>query len=110
MTDLRRTTVRGFSWTGMAQGAGYLIQVGALGLVVRHLSEPSRAFGTEVAAATIVGLGILASEMGLGRALIQKRDAREAHLAAAFWMGLFISCSLAALLYLTARLWGGLFF
>ncbi len=110
MTDLRRTTVRGFSWTGLAQGAGYLIQVGALGLVVRHLSEPSRAFGTEVAAATIVGLGILASEMGLGRALIQKRDAREAHLAAAFWMGLFISCSLAALLYLTARFWGGLFF
>ena len=110
MTDLRRTTVRGFSWTGLAQVAGYLIQVGALGLVVRHLSEPSRAFGTEVAAATIVGLGILASEMGLGRALIQKRDAREAHLAAAFWMGLFISCSLAALLYLTARFWGGLFF
>lgn len=110
MTDLRRTTVRGFSWTGLAQGAGYLIQVGALGLAVRHLSEPSRAFGTEVAAATIVGLGILASEMGLGRALIQKRDAREAHLAAAFWMGLFISCSLAALLYLTARFWGGLFF
>ena len=110
MTDLRRTTVRGLSWTGLAQGAGYLIQVGALGLVVRHLSEPSRAFGTEVAAATIVGLGILASEMGLGRALIQKRDAREAHLAAAFWMGLFISCSLTALLYLTARFWGGLFF
>ncbi len=110
MTDLRRTTVRGFSWTGLAQGAGYLIQVGALGLAVRHLSEPSRAFGTEVAAATIVGLGILAAEMGLGRALIQKRDAREAHLAAAFWMGLCFTCSLAALLYLTARFWGGLFF
>ncbi|MDE2888009.1 MAG: lipopolysaccharide biosynthesis protein [Gemmatimonadota bacterium] len=110
MTDLRRTAVRGFSWTGLAQGSGYLIQVGALGLVVRHLSEPSRAFGTEVAAATLVGVGILASEMGLGRALIQKRDAYEAHLAAAFWMGLAISCTLAALLYLTARFWGGLFF
>ena len=110
MTDLRRTTVRGFSWTGLAQGVGYLIQLGALGLAVRHLSEPSRAFGTEVAAATIVGVGILAAEMGLGRALIQKRDAREAHLAAAFWTGLCVSCSLAALLYLTARFWGGFFF
>ncbi len=110
MTDLRRTTVRGFSWTGLAQGSGYLIQVGALGVAVRHLSEPSRAFGTEVAAATIVGVGILSAEMGLGRALIQKRDAHGAHLAAAFWMGLCISCSLAALLYLTARFWGGLFF
>ncbi len=110
MTDLRRTTVRGFSWTGLAQGVGYLVQVGALGLAVRHLSNPSQAFGTEVAAATIVGVGILAAEMGLGRALIQKRDAHGAHLAAAFWMGLCISFLLAFLLYLTARFWGGLFF
>lgn len=110
MTDLRRATVRGFSWTGLAQGAGYLIQVGALGLAVRHLTEPSRAFGTEVAAATIVGVGILVAEMGLGRALIQKRDAAEAHLAAAFWMGLIVSCSLAALFYLTARFLGEFFF
>lgn len=110
MTDLRRATVRGFSWTGLAQGAGYLVHVGALGLVVRHLSEPSRAFGTEVAAATIAGVGVLASEMGLGRALIQKRDAHGAHLAAAFWMGLIVSCPLAVLLVLTARFWGGFFF
>ena len=67
---LRLATVRGISWTGLAQGAGYLVTVGTLGLAARYLRP--RDFGAEAAVAAVVGVWVIAADLGLGRALVQR--------------------------------------
>lgn len=105
---LRLATVRGISWTGLAQGTGYLVTVGALGLAARYLRP--RDFGAEAAVAVVVGVWVIAADLGLGRALVQRRDLTPSHLAAALWIGLITSCFSAVLLWQTARFWSRLFF
>ena len=105
---LRLATVRGISWTGLAQGTGYLVTVGALGLAARYLRP--RDFGAEAAVAVVVGIWVIAADLGLGRALVQRRDLTPSHLAAALWIGLITSCFSAVLLWQTARFWSRLFF
>ncbi len=105
--DLRRATVRGASWTGLAQGAGYLITIGTVGLAARYLQFQD--FGSEIAATTVVGVWVIAADLGLGRALVQRRDLKPSHLAAAFWTGLSASCLFAFLLWQTAWIWSRLF-
>ena len=105
--DLRASTVRGLSWTGAAQVFGYLIQIGALGIAARNLH--ARAFGAEIAAATVVGIGTIAADLGLGRALVQRRDLNPGHLAAAFWLALGSATILAGLLSYSSEMWGQIF-
>jgi O-antigen/teichoic acid export membrane protein len=108
MSDgLRGATLRGLSWTGMAQVFGYLIQIGALGVAARHLK--AQEFGAEIAAATVVGLGTIAADLGLGRALVQRRELRPGHMAAAFWLALCAASIFALLLSFSSEFWGEVF-
>ncbi|MDA0746820.1 MAG: oligosaccharide flippase family protein, partial [bacterium] len=104
---LRKTTVRGASWTGLAQAAGYVVTLGSLGLATRYLE--TSAFGVEAAVLTVIGMGTILADLGTGRALVQRPDLRDAHLVAAFWIGLFSSSILALLVWQTAGFWERLF-
>ncbi|MDP6776796.1 MAG: lipopolysaccharide biosynthesis protein [Candidatus Latescibacteria bacterium] len=107
-TGLRAAMVRGVSWTGLAQVFGYAASLVAIGASARYLE--ARAFGIEAAAAVVVGVWTIAADLGLGRALVQRRDVVASHLTGAFWVGLAGSLLCAALLWGTARFWSGLFF
>ena len=107
-TDLRATMVRGISWTGLAQVFGYVVSLAAIGVSARYLE--AQAFGVEAAAAVVVGVWTIAADLGLGRALVQRREVKATHLAGAFWVGSAGSLICAGLLWCTARFWSGLFF
>ena len=74
-SSLTGRVARGLSWTGVAQVADYLITLAALAVLARLLSPAD--FGAQAAAAVVIGVALMVSDLGLGSALIQAPSLRR---------------------------------
>lgn len=83
----------------LAQG---LLQLG-VGILLARLLPPSD-FGIVGMAMVVIGLALLMSDLGLGPAVVQRRDLTERHLRVAFTAAILTGGAIAALLALLAPL------
>jgi O-antigen/teichoic acid export membrane protein len=88
-TPLRRQVGRGLLWLGGAQAAQMVVQVAVLATLAR-LVRPSE-FGVVTAALAAIALSEVFADSGIGAALIQRRDATEAHIRVAFTLTLALA-------------------
>jgi PST family polysaccharide transporter len=92
---LDRSLVHGLAWTGAAKWATQLLSWLSM-LVVARLLTPAD-FGLVGAAAVYLGLVNLVSELGLGGAIVQRRDLTEDQIARLGGMSVVFGFLLAAL-------------
>ncbi len=94
-----------WSWSGQV-----LKQVGQIGIVMvlaRWLTPAD--FGRVAMIGVVTGFLSLFGELGIGPALIQKRELQKAHLAAAFWGSLVAGLVLMLLLMVSAPAVGAIY-
>jgi O-antigen/teichoic acid export membrane protein len=104
--SLAGRTVRAGRWrlaSSLVQGG---LQFGVGVLLARLL--PPEDFGLVVLALVVVGLGTMASEMGLTPAIVQRRPLTGRHLRVAFTAAVAAGCGAAALLWALAPAVGAL--
>lgn len=86
-------------WKFLSQGMTYGVQI-VTGIVLARLLMP-KDFGVLGMATMVTGLVQIFQDLGMGQALVQRREVEQRHVAAAFWgtlvMGLLL-CGLAALI------------
>lgn len=95
-----RQTLHGVAWTAVARGVAQASSFVVITVLARLL-EPAD-FGLIGMAAVVSGFLSLLGELGLGAALVQRRDLDERHRSSAFWLSLLSGAVLALLLVLAA--------
>lgn len=96
--SLTTRTVRGFVWIFTGTVSQALLQIVSMVLLARLLTPAE--FGSATAAALVVGLTQLVSQLGVGPALVQRRTLTDAEVSAAFAFSVVLSLLLAGLLHL----------
>ncbi|MDH3242541.1 MAG: oligosaccharide flippase family protein, partial [Alphaproteobacteria bacterium] len=106
--DLKRLSVRGGAISLAAQGVLFLLQMISL-IVLARLLAPGD-FGLLAIAAFVTGFLAVFGDLGLGNAIIQRRDLNDDQLSSLFWINLaacfLLAVAAAALSPLVARLFG----
>lgn len=100
MKDLRTRTVKATAWIAGAQIASQIISFG-FGIALARLLVPQD-FGLIAMVVVFTGLAGLLSDVGLGSALIQKKDTRDEHFSSVFWLNLLLGCGLMCAIFLAA--------
>jgi len=95
--SLTRLTVRGFAWAFTGTVSQALLQIVSM-VVLARLLTPAE-FGSATAAVLVVGFCQLASQLGVGPALVHRKDLDQAEIRAAFWFSVLFSATLAAVLW-----------
>jgi O-antigen/teichoic acid export membrane protein len=98
--SLTRVTGRGFVWS-FGGSLGQAIMGMASIVLLSRLLTPAE-FGAAAAAALVVGLASVVSQVGVGPALVQRKTLSDAEVSAAFLFSMAMSLVLAALLFLLA--------
>lgn len=93
---------RGAFWSWSAQVLKQLLQLAIMAILARWLTPAD--FGRLAMIGVVTGFLSLFGELGIGPALIQKREIGSAHLSAAFWGSLAAGLVLMFLLMLGAPL------
>ena len=84
--SLKRKTVSGAGWAGLSQIILQVMQL-VLGIVLAHLLLPSD-FGLVGMVYIFTGFVGIIAEMGMGAAIIQKKEISDVELSSAFWVNL----------------------
>jgi PST family polysaccharide transporter len=96
--SLTRITGRGFVWSfggGLGQA---VLSIASIVLLSRLLTPVE--FGAAAAAALVVGLAAVLSQVGVGPALVQRKDLTDDEVSAAFVFSVGLSACLALALFL----------
>lgn len=108
MSRLRRTVLSGLGWQTGGALASQGIALGVGVLLARALSPAE--FGLVAMVGVVSGFLGVYTQLGLGAAVVQMREAGEAHLSSAFWVnvaaGLAFSVALLAAAPLLAWFYG----
>ena len=108
MSSLRDRTVSGLSWNGAGQAVRQAFQL-IVSIVLARLLTPED-FGLMGMIVVFTGFANLFCDLGLGAALIQKPDLKQAHLSSAFWLnvsaGIVLTAVVAGLSPLIAFFYG----
>jgi O-antigen/teichoic acid export membrane protein len=92
-TGLRRRTISAISWNGAAQFLVQALQF-LTSMAMARLLGPGE-FGLMAMVMVFSGFASIFSDMGLGAALIQRKDLSDRHINTAFWinvgMGVFLT-------------------
>lgn len=96
MSQLKRQTLEGVRWMGLAQVAGQAARFG-FAVVLARLVAPQE-FGLFQMAAVFTSFAALLCDVGLGAALIQRPEIEERQLTATFWLNMAVSLVLALVL------------
>lgn len=96
MPNLRKDTLAGVGWMGLAQLAGQAMRFIYAALLAR-LVAPGE-FGLFQMALVFTGFAALLCDVGLGAALIQRPTVEQRQLSATFWFNLGMSLILVLLL------------
>jgi O-antigen/teichoic acid export membrane protein len=99
---LRNRTLSGFRWTATVKFASQIITWAITLLVVRLLTPTD--YGLLAMATVFVAFLTMFSELGLGPAIVQRRDMDETLLRRVFGVVLLVHAGLAAILALSAPL------
>jgi O-antigen/teichoic acid export membrane protein len=92
--DLRRRVVRALGASSAANGIAKLLSLAAT-LVLARLLTPAD-FGLMATATTLTGLIGFFNEVGIGAAIVQRKDLREAEVSGCFGIALLFSTVLCA--------------
>ena len=100
--SLRKKTVKGLTWLGMAQAGKQAYQFAITAVLARLLSPDD--FGLLGMATVFIGFVTIFGEMGVSSALIQKQDADDHHLSSAFWLNIATGLVLTVIFWAAAPL------
>ena len=102
MIDLRRRTLLGLGWRASSQIIGQALQL-ALFVVLTRLLDV-RDFGLMGMIYVFTGFAQSLADMGLGAAVVQKRDLSDQHLSSVFWVNVGVGTLLTLVFGLAASL------
>ncbi|MEN3273797.1 MAG: hypothetical protein V7636_2558 [Actinomycetota bacterium] len=100
--DLARNTVRGASWSAAGQAARQVVQFG-ISIVTARLLLPHD-FGLVAQIVIINALANLITDIGLGAAIVQRKDLEERHTSSVFWVHVGLGTLVMATVMATAPL------
>lgn len=98
--SLSQRVMSGASWSFMRQGFGVVVQLG-VGVVLARLLPP-KDFGLLGLALVVIGFGNLFVNLGLGPALVQRKDLTDRHIRTAFTISMIAGGVLAGITYALA--------
>lgn len=107
MKELRTKTVRAVGWAAVVQVISQVISF-LFGIALARLLVPDD-FGLIAMALVFTGLASLLAEIGLGSALVQKKDIREEHFSSVFWINILLGCALGSMLFFVSP-WLSIFY
>ncbi len=84
--SFRKKVIEGLTWSALAQAGKQVCQFVITTILVRILAPQE--FGLIAMANVFIGFATLFSEMGIGNALVQRKEIREEHLSSAFWLNM----------------------
>jgi PST family polysaccharide transporter len=99
---LREKTKRGLIWASAEAAARTLLQTGVLVILARLLTP--EAYGVVGTALIIVGVSSIFSQLGVGPAIVQRKELEPRHLDAAFWLSIVFSLIVGGIVFLSAPL------
>lgn len=105
--SLKNKTVNGFLWTGLGTVGKTLLQLGVIAVLARLIEVES--FGIVQAALVVVGFAKLISQMGIGPALVQRKELTESHIRVGFTLSLTLGLILGGVLFLFSDFFASFF-
>lgn len=105
--DLRSRAVEGLEWKGLTVGVNVFFQFGVSVILARLL--PPEDFGLVGLAMIVIGLGEMFADLGLGPALIQRKNITEGHVRVSFTVSVLVSAALTFFVWVGAPPIAGLF-
>jgi O-antigen/teichoic acid export membrane protein len=99
-TSLTRSTMAGMFWTASSNGLNAILKVLVL-IVLTRLLTPAD-FGIVSAALIVIGFSVTFSQLGLGPALVQRRELDAKHVQTAFAASVALGVLLAGIIWLAA--------
>jgi len=100
--SLTNQTVSGMIWTAYGKVVYAVLQLVILGVLARLLVPDD--FGVISAAAVVIGLSAIVSQLGLGPALVQRQQLEPRHIETAFTTSVLLGLALGALIWAGAPL------
>ena len=100
--DLTQRTLSGLLWTGWGRIANAALQLGIVAILARLVAPAD--FGVVSAALIVIGFSAIVSQIGLGPAIVQRRDLEARHHDTAFTASVLLGLSLGAAVWVTAPL------
>ncbi len=98
--SLTQRTVAGMLWMVYGKVAFAILQLGILAVLARLLTPTD--FGVVSAAAVVIGLSAIVSQLGLGPALVQRSELEPRHIETAFTASVVLGLLLGAVIYVGA--------
>ena len=93
---LRKKTLKGIIWTAISnfgqQGIQFVVTI-----ILARLLTP-KDFGLVGIASIFIGLATVVNQLGIGAALVQRKDLDEGHLTSAFWTNITMGTVLCILM------------
>ena len=89
-------TMRGVGWSGISQVTKFVLQI-VIGAILARLLLPSD-FGLIGMVAVFSGVVGMFADLGLGSAIIQRKDVSEEHLSSVFFLNIFAGLMLSLLM------------
>ena len=98
--SLKTKTIKGIIWTGISnfgqQGIQFVVTI-----ILARLLTP-KDFGIVGIASIFIGLAALINQLGIGSAIVQRKDLEETHLSSAFWANIVMGIILCLLTIFSA--------
>jgi len=105
--DLKRAAAGGVFWTASSQALRQALQLGVTVVLARALRPED--FGLIGMAAVTLAFITPLNEMGMGAALVQKKDMRPGHATSVFWSQVVLASAAGLVLALAAPVVAGFF-
>lgn len=105
--SLTNKTLNGFIWSGIGTIAKSVLQIAVIAILARLIDVKS--FGVVQAAMVVVGFATLISQMGIGPALVQRKDLTSRHIRMGFTLSLLLGLLLGGLLFIFANYFASFF-
>lgn len=96
MTEFRAKTINGLSWSAISQFASQGFTF-ALTVILARILGP-KVYGLVGMLAVFTGFAAIFGDLGLGAAIIQRRDLDAHHLNAAFWANAVVGALMTAIM------------
>jgi PST family polysaccharide transporter len=97
---LARRTRQGISWTAAGALASNVVRLGVYAALGRILSQTE--FGVVAAAMTVIQLGNTIKDLGIGIALVQRKELEPGHVEAAFTFSVGLGALLGGAMFIAA--------
>lgn len=102
MTSLKKKTISGFLWMSATSGLSSVAKILVLAVLARLLSIES--FGVLSAALIIVNLASLVTQMGIGPAIVQKKELKDTDLSMGFTISLVLGLIASLVVFFSSSL------